>query len=132
MQDLEAPGGVTNRTWTISSHPDQLASSNTFAITVKRAGLVSSWLHDHLRVGDQIGWGGVDGQFTADPSVKHAVLIGGGIGATQMSTGTANLNTVIALSMTGSIGLPRECMTNRVSLPFTCIGTDSMLAASSC
>ncbi|KAK9867032.1 hypothetical protein WJX84_003348 [Apatococcus fuscideae] len=84
FQDLEAPGGVTNRTWTISSHPDQLASSNTFAITVKRAGLVSSWLHDHLRVGDQIGWGGVDGQFTADPSVKHAVLIGGGIGITPL------------------------------------------------
>lgn len=40
-----ADGKVLNRTWTISSHPDESAASNTFAITVKKAGLVSSYLH---------------------------------------------------------------------------------------
>lgn len=40
-----ADGAVLNRTWTISSHPDESAASSTFAITVKKAGLVSSYLH---------------------------------------------------------------------------------------
>ena len=38
-------GGPLNRTWTISSHPDESAATGTFSISVKRAGLVSTYLH---------------------------------------------------------------------------------------
>jgi len=36
---------VLNRTWTISSHPAESAASSTFSITVKRAGLVTAYMH---------------------------------------------------------------------------------------
>jgi len=45
-QDVPGAGAaVLNRTWTISSHPAESAASNTFAITVKRAGLVTAYMH---------------------------------------------------------------------------------------
>ena len=59
LQDLEQPGSVTNRTWTISSHPST-ATGNTpqFSITVKCIGLVSKWLHSKLKPGEAClhGW----------------------------------------------------------------------------
>ena len=59
LQDLEQPGSVTNRTWTISSHPST-ATGNTpqFSITVKCIGLVSKWLFSKLKPGEAClhGW----------------------------------------------------------------------------
>lgn len=42
---IPGAGGPLNRTWTISSHPDESAATGTFSISVKRAGLVSTYLH---------------------------------------------------------------------------------------
>ena len=71
---------MTNRTWTISSHPFETMQSGSFSITVKRDGLVSNWLHDHLEEGQKVSWSGVDGSFIPEPSTSHALLIAGGIG----------------------------------------------------
>ena len=53
MQGLEGDDTITNRTWTISSHLSTYAYNDySFSITVKKAGLISSWLHDQLQPGE--------------------------------------------------------------------------------
>lgn len=72
---------MTNRTWTISSHPDEGADSGTFTITVKRAGIASSWLHSRPASAIVLEWRGADGEFTLRDGGGPALLIAGGIGA---------------------------------------------------
>jgi predicted ferric reductase len=70
------------RTWTISSHPSMTAASGTFTITVKKAGLISTWLYQHLEAGkDALEFGGVAGDFTPADSEAPVLLVAGGIGA---------------------------------------------------
>ena len=62
---------------------------DTVAITVKRqvAGLVSNYLHDHLKVGDSLEIIKPAGKFYVETSVKnerHLCLIGGGSGITPL------------------------------------------------
>ena len=42
---MPGASGTVNRTWTISSHPDESAATGTFSISVKKAGPVSTYLH---------------------------------------------------------------------------------------
>ena len=42
---IPGAAGPLNRTWTISSHPDESAATGTFSISVKKAGPVSTYLH---------------------------------------------------------------------------------------
>lgn len=69
------------RTYTLSIAP----SDGIYRISVKRDGLVSSFLHDRVRVGDVIEARGPDGGFTIDALERRpAVLLAGGIGVTPL------------------------------------------------
>ena len=69
------------RTYTISQAP----SDDGLRFSVKREGVVSSHLHDHVQVGDVIEALGPMGQFTLDAKQRRpAVLIGAGVGITPM------------------------------------------------
>jgi len=67
-----------NRCYTISSAPTR---PHTLSITVKRQpnGIVSNWLHDHLKVGNRISALGPAGEFTCtlNPAKKYLFLSGG-------------------------------------------------------
>lgn len=74
-------GAMTMRTYTLSVAP----SDQAYRISVKREGVVSQWLHDHINVGDIIEARGPVGDFTIDPTNQRpVVLLGGGIGITPM------------------------------------------------
>ena len=84
-------GRLEVRTWTLSETPNSIHGDNTLDITVKRAGLVTHWLHDHAKVGLEIKLNGVQGEMTAvtfDPNTKkatvprHLLLVSAGIGIT--------------------------------------------------
>ena len=80
-QGLEGPGKVTNRTWTISSHPDETAEAGAFSISVKRAGLASRWLHARAAPSDiTLEWRGAGGEFVPAPGAGPVLLLAGGIG----------------------------------------------------
>lgn len=70
-------GDRVERCYTISSAPTR----PELTITVKRVpgGVVSNWLHDHLRVGDAIGASGPLGQFSSliHPADKYLFLTAG-------------------------------------------------------
>ncbi|MEA1649965.1 pyridoxamine 5'-phosphate oxidase family protein [Nitrospirillum sp. BR 11164] len=69
------------RTYTLSVAP----SDAVYRISVKRDGLVSSHLHDHVRVGDIIEARAPAGGFTIDARQKRpAVLLGAGVGITPL------------------------------------------------
>jgi ferredoxin-NADP reductase/Fe-S-cluster-containing hydrogenase component 2 len=80
-----APRGIpTKRAYTIASTPTW---RDRIEITVKREdhGLVSRWLHDELRVGDEVEVEAPNGTFVfSGKEAKSAVLIGGGVGITPM------------------------------------------------
>ncbi|GJH14179.1 pyridoxamine 5'-phosphate oxidase family protein [Caballeronia novacaledonica] len=69
------------RTYTLSCGP----ADGVYRISVKREGLVSSHLHDNVRVGDVIEARAPAGQFTID-AFEHrpAVLLAAGVGVTPM------------------------------------------------
>lgn len=69
------------RTYTLSVAP----SDAMYRISVKREGLVSIHLHDHIRVGDVIEARAPSGSFTIDAREKRpAVLLAGGVGITPL------------------------------------------------
>jgi hypothetical protein len=69
------------RTYTLSTAP----SDGFYRISVKRQGLVSSHLHDDLKVGDVIEARAPAGGFTIDPrEARPAVLLAAGVGITPM------------------------------------------------
>ncbi|WP_423198771.1 FAD-binding oxidoreductase [Cupriavidus sp. H19C3] len=69
------------RTYTLSVAP----SDPAYRISVKREGLVSRHLHDHVQVGDIIETRAPGGAFTVDPAEKRpVVLLAAGIGVTPM------------------------------------------------
>jgi ferredoxin-NADP reductase/predicted pyridoxine 5'-phosphate oxidase superfamily flavin-nucleotide-binding protein len=78
------PGGSATpiqRTYTLSVAP----SDGIYRISVKREGVVSSFLHESVRKGDIIEARGPDGGFILD-ALEHrpAVLLAGGIGVTPL------------------------------------------------
>lgn len=69
------------RHYTLSVAP----SDGFYRISVKRDGVVSCYLHDHLRVGDRIDTRAPAGDFTIDAQeTRPAVLIAAGVGITPM------------------------------------------------
>ena len=71
----------TLRTYTLSSAP----SDDHYRISVKRQGAVSSYLHDHLSVGNLIEARAPEGAFTVDAALRRpVVLLSGGVGVTPM------------------------------------------------
>ncbi|CAG9268859.1 2Fe-2S iron-sulfur cluster-binding protein [Paraburkholderia caribensis] len=69
------------RTYTLSTAP----ADGLYRISVKRDGLVSSHLHDTLRIGSIIEARAPAGQFTIDASERRpAVLLAAGVGITPM------------------------------------------------
>jgi glycine betaine catabolism B len=93
---VEIDGKPVMRSYTISSSPSRPWH---LSLTVKRvpapaaapgspplpAGLVSNWLHDNLKVGDQVKFiGGAMGDFTCLPLPPKLLLISAGSGITPM------------------------------------------------
>jgi len=80
-----APRGIsTKRSYTIASTP---TSRDRIEITVKREahGLVSWWLHDELRVGDEVEIEAQNGTFIfTGKEADSVILIGDGVGITPM------------------------------------------------
>ena len=80
-----APRGIpTQRSYTIASTPTW---RDRIEITVKREahGLVSRWLHDELRVGDEVEIEAPNGTFVFNgEQAESVVLIGAGVGITPM------------------------------------------------
>ncbi|MGA3680214.1 pyridoxamine 5'-phosphate oxidase family protein [Pseudomonas graminis] len=69
------------RTYSLSSAP----SDGFFRISVKRDGLASAYLHDHVSVGDLLHARSPQGSFVVDPQERRPlVLLGAGIGVTPM------------------------------------------------
>ncbi|MCZ8405344.1 pyridoxamine 5'-phosphate oxidase family protein [Achromobacter xylosoxidans] len=69
------------RTYTLSVAP----SDGSYRISVKRDGLVSRHLHDHIRVGDTVQTRAPDGAFTLDTAAdRPVVLLAAGVGITPM------------------------------------------------
>lgn len=82
--ELEIDGKRVMRSYTISSAP---SLPYNFNITVKRApgGLVSNWLHDNLKEGDQVVVHGPAGSFNCiDKPAEKALLLSGGVGITPV------------------------------------------------
>ncbi|WP_282371473.1 2Fe-2S iron-sulfur cluster-binding protein [Pseudomonas sp. PS02290] len=69
------------RTYSLSSAP----SDGFFRISVKRDGLASAYLHDHVSVGDLLQARSPQGSFVVDAQERRPlVLLGAGIGVTPM------------------------------------------------
>jgi ferredoxin-NADP reductase/Fe-S-cluster-containing hydrogenase component 2 len=87
-----APRGVpTRRSYTIASSPTW---RDRIEITVKREphGLVSRWLHDELKVGDEVELEAPNGTFVfSGEQAASVVLIGAGVGITPMMSVTRYL-----------------------------------------
>ena len=82
--ELEINNDVINRCYTISSAPTR---PHTISITVKRQpnGIVSNWLHDHLKVGSKISVLGAAGEFScALAPAKQYLFLSGGSGITPL------------------------------------------------
>jgi len=81
---VEPQGIPTKRSYTIASTPTW---RDRIEITVKREdhGLVSRWLHDELKVGEEVEIEAPNGTFTfTGKEAESVVLIGGGVGITPM------------------------------------------------
>lgn len=77
---IEPRGIPTRRSYTIASTPTW---RDRIEITVKR-GLVSRWLHDELKVGDEIEIEAPNGAFFFTGEVADSVVLIGGVGITPM------------------------------------------------
>lgn len=79
---LKTPKGEElRRTYTISQAP----SDEGLRLSIKREGVASCHMHDHVHEGDVIEALGPRGQFTIDATLRRpAVLIGAGVGITPM------------------------------------------------
>ncbi len=91
--NLPIGGKEVLRSYSISSSPSR---PETLEITIKRVpapadspdappGLVSNWMHDHVKVGTKLTLSGPLGKFTcADQSLKKLLFISAGSGITPM------------------------------------------------
>lgn len=82
--ELAINGETIHRSYTVSSSP---ARPHTLSITVKRQpnGIVSNWLHDHLKVGDHLAVLPIAGDFScALAPAKQYLFLSGGSGITPL------------------------------------------------
>ena len=81
MVEVEIDGVRTRRVYSLSSAP----SASRPAITVKRAGRVSSWLHDQVRPGHLVRLGPAAGDFVLPaPTPSRLLFLSGGSGVTPV------------------------------------------------
>ncbi len=86
--ELEIDGEPIMRSYTISSSP---SIPYSFSITVKRLpdGRVSNWLHDNLKVGDELAVHGPVGDFNViDYPAEKVLFLSGGVGITPLMSMT--------------------------------------------
>lgn len=91
---IEPQGIPTKRSYTIASTPTW---RDRIEITVKREdhGLVSRWLHDEIKVGDEIEIEVPSGTFFfTGAEAESIVLIGGGVGITPMMSAARYLTDI--------------------------------------
>lgn len=82
--ELDIDGAQINRCYTISSPPTR---PHLLTITVKRVvnGIVSNWLHDHLKAGDRVRVLPPSGEFTcANYPAKKYLFLSAGSGVTPL------------------------------------------------
>lgn len=82
--ELLINGEIIHRSYTVSSSP---VRPQTISITVKRQpnGMVSNWLHDHLKVGDHVAVLPIAGDFScANHAAKQYLYLSGGSGITPL------------------------------------------------
>ena len=82
--ELTINGEIIHRSYTISSSP---ARPHAISITVKRQpnGVVSNWLHDHLKIGDQLDVLPIAGDFSCAHNIADKYLfLSGGSGITPL------------------------------------------------
>jgi ferredoxin-NADP reductase len=83
---VEIDGRTHRRCYSFSSSP---SAGTRPSITVKRVegGVLSGWLHDHVRPGDELRALPVSGSFVAGADASHArhcVMVAGGVGITPI------------------------------------------------
>ncbi|NGN98709.1 hybrid-cluster NAD(P)-dependent oxidoreductase [Grimontia sp. S25] len=109
--ELEIGGEQVMRSYTMSSSPSVPYS---FSITVKRVknGLVSNWLHDNLRVEDEIAVHGPVGNFNCiDFSTDKALFLSGGVGITpvmSMARWWYDTNSLVDMKFVHSAQTPKD------------------------
>jgi 3-ketosteroid 9alpha-monooxygenase subunit B len=79
---VEHDGEQLRRCYSLASSPEE----GGHKVTVKRVrgGRVSNWLHDHLRVGDELSVMRPEGRFVLDQADAPLVLFAGGSGITPV------------------------------------------------
>lgn len=90
--ELDIDGRKINRCYTLSSTPTR---PDLVGITVKRVpgGVVSNWLHDHLRVGMGLGAMGPSGEFSCFKApAQRYLFLSGGSGVTPLMSMTRALH----------------------------------------
>jgi len=114
--ELEIDGQQVMRSYTISSSPSVPYS---FSITVKRVpgGLVSNWLHDNLKEGDELAVHGPVGLFNCiDYPAEKVLLLSGGVGVTpvmSMARWFFDTNTDVDMTFVHSARTPRDIIFQR-------------------
>ncbi|CZF81286.1 MULTISPECIES: hybrid-cluster NAD(P)-dependent oxidoreductase [Grimontia] len=109
--ELEIGGEQVMRSYTMSSSPSVPYS---FSITVKRVknGLVSNWLHDNLRVEDEIAVHGPVGNFNCmDFTTDKALFLSGGVGITpvmSMARWWYDTNSAVDMKFVHSAQTPKD------------------------
>ncbi|GLY49429.1 MOSC domain-containing protein [Lentzea sp. NBRC 102530] len=71
---VRVPGGV--RSYSLSA--------DSYRISVKRDGVVSSWLHDNVKPGDELEVAAPRGEFVLEPGDEPVVLLSAGVGITPV------------------------------------------------
>lgn len=114
--ELEIEGQQVMRSYTISSSPSVPYS---FSITVKRVpgGVVSNWLHDHLKQGDELAVHGPVGNFNCiDYPSEKALFLSGGVGITPLMSMVRwyfDTNAAIDISFIHSARSPKDIIYHR-------------------
>lgn len=82
----EFDGSRVTRAYTLASSPEETERDGVYVVTVKKAGILSGYLCDRLRVGDGISASVPCGDFVfdADTDGDHIVGVAGGAGITAL------------------------------------------------
>ncbi|MFD4642553.1 MOSC domain-containing protein [Lentzea sp. NPDC058436] len=59
-------------------------SADSYRISVKRDGVVSTWLHEHVKAGDTLEVAAPRGDFVLEPGDEPVVLLSAGVGVTPV------------------------------------------------